>query len=31
MSEFYLFMQRLSKLNDKVFLKFDAINCLNKI
>ena len=31
MSEFYLSMQRLSKLNDKVFLKFDAINRLNKI
>ena len=31
MSEFYLFMQRLSKLNDKVFLKFDTINRLNKI
>ena len=32
MSEIYhnLSMQALSKLNDEVFLKFDAINCLNK-
>ena len=32
MSEFYhnLSMQLLSKSNDEMFLKFDAINCLNE-